>query len=209
MDVPTKEAIYNVLCARHTKENQDKLMQAKVAIAGLGGLGSNVAIALARVGIGQLHLIDFDTVDLSNLNRQHYFINHLGMKKTDALANQLLQINPYLHIIKDCVKVTPNNIADLLADDEYICEAFDIPENKALLVNTVLELFPQKKLVAASGMAGFGNSNAIHTRKIMQNFYLCGDEKRGLDTEKTLTAPRVAICAAHEANTIVELILTK
>lgn len=146
MTIPTKEAIYKVLCNRHTKENQDKLMQAKVAIAGLGGLGSNVAVALARVGIGQLHLIDFDKVDLSNLNRQHYFINHLGMNKTDALAEQLLQINPYLHIIKDCIKLTENNITDLLKDDDYICEAFDVPENKAMLVNTVLEQFPEKNL---------------------------------------------------------------
>lgn len=209
MSIPTREEIYNVLCSRHTKENQDKLMRAKVAVAGLGGLGSNIAVALARVGVGQLHLIDFDKVDLSNLNRQHYFIRHLGMNKTDALSKQLLQINPYLHIIKDCVKVTTENVAALLKNDDYICEAFDVPENKAMLVNTVLELFPDKKLVAASGMAGFGNSNAIRTRKIMRNFYLCGDEKRGIDTEKTLTAPRVAICAAHEANKIVELILTK
>lgn len=209
MKTPAKEEIYNVLCARHTKENQDKLICAKVAVAGLGGLGSNIAVQLARVGIGQLHLIDFDTVDLSNLNRQHYFIRHLGMNKTDALAEQLLQINPYLQIKKDCVKLTEKNIAALLKDDEYICEAFDVPETKAMLVNTVLELFPDKKLVAGSGMAGFGDSNAIHTRKIMRNFYLCGDEKSGLDTKRTLTAPRVALCAAHEANMIVQLILEK
>ena len=166
MTIPTKEAIYKVLCNRHTKENQDKLMQAKVAIAGLGGLGSNVAVALARVGIGQLHLIDFDKVDLSNLNRQHYFINHLGMNKTDALAEQLLQINPYLHIIKDCIKLTENNITDLLKDDDYICEAFDVPENKAHARKHCLRTVSRKKnLWAASGMAGFGDSNAIHTRK--------------------------------------------
>ena len=207
MNTPTKEEIYSVLCARHTKENQDKLMRAKVAVAGLGGLGSNIAVQLARVGIGQLHLIDFDTVDLSNLNRQHYFIRHLGMNKTDALAQQLLQINPYLQIETDCIKLTEKNIAALLKDDDYICEAFDVPENKAMLVNAVLELFPHKKLVAASGMAGFGDNNAIRTRQIMRNFYLCGDGKSGIDTKKTLTAPRVALCAAHEANMIVQLIL--
>lgn len=209
MNVPTKEEIYSALCRRHTKKNQDKLMNAKVAVAGLGGLGSNIAASLTRIGIGTLHLIDFDKVDLSNLNRQHYFIRHLGMNKTDALAEQLLQINPYLKIIKDCIKVTPENITGLLKNDDYICEAFDVPENKAMLVNAVLEQFPHKKLVAASGMAGFGNSNTIRTRQIMQNFYLCGDEESSLDTKKTLTAPRVAICAAHQANIIVELILTK
>ena len=141
----------------------------------LAGLGSNVAYALARIGVGHLHLIDFDVVDITNLNRQQYFMEHLGMYKTDALKSLLLKINPYLDIQTDCVKVTEENIVDLLGDEPIICEAFDRPEAKAMLVNGVLEHFPEKKLVSATGMAGYGSSNTIRTKRLMKNFYLCGD----------------------------------
>ena len=119
----------------------------------------------------------FDRVDLTNLNRQQYFIRHLGLYKTDALRQELLDINPYLDVRTDSVKVTAENLQELFAEDEIICEAFDVAEQKAMLVNGVLEAFPAKRLVAASGMAGFGDSNRIHTRKVTKNFYLCGDEE--------------------------------
>mgnify|MGYP000131782257 CR=1 FL=1 len=167
----TKEEIREALVERHSEEVQSKLDEAKVAIAGLGGLGSNVAYALARIGVGHLHLIDFDVVDITNLNRQQYFMEHLGMYKTDALKSLLLKINPYLDIQTDCVKVTEENIVDLLRDDSIICEAFDRPEAKAMLVNGVLEHFPEKKLVSATGMAGYGSNNTIRTKRLMKNFY--------------------------------------
>ena len=142
-----KEEIMAALNERHSPEKQALLSEGRVAIAGLGGLGSNVAYALARIGVGHLHLIDFDVVDITNLNRQQYFMEHLGMYKTDALKSLLLKINPYLDIQTDCVKVTEENIVDLLGDDPIICEAFDRTEAKAMLVNGVLEHFPEKKLV--------------------------------------------------------------
>ena len=111
--------------------------------------------ALARIGVGHLHLIDFDRVDLTNLNRQQYFIRHLGMYKTEALREEILEINPYLDIRTDCIRVTEENLKGLFEEDTIICEAFDVPENKAMLVNGVLECFPEKRLVSASGMAGF------------------------------------------------------
>lgn len=203
----TKDIIYQTLCNRHGEKQQAKLNKAKVAIAGLGGLGSNIAIQLARIGVGHLHLIDFDKVDISNLNRQHYFIKHLGQYKTKALAEQIQEINPYLNIITDCIKVTSNNIETLFKNEDIICEAFDIPENKAMLVNNILEKFPKKYIISGSGMAGFGNSNGIHTRKVMKNFYICGDEITALSKENCLMAPRVAICASHQANLITQLIL--
>ena len=140
----TKEEIMAALNERHSPEKQALLSEGRVAIAGLGGLGSNVAYALARIGVGHLHLIDFDVVDITNLNRQQYFMEHLGMYKTDALKSLLLKINPYLDIQTDCVKVTEENIVDLLRDDPIICEAFDRAEAKAMLVNGVLEHFPEK-----------------------------------------------------------------
>lgn len=206
-DILAKELIYQTLNDRHGIVNQEKLNNAKVAIAGLGGLGSNIAVALARIGVGHLHLIDFDKVDISNLNRQHYFISHLNKYKTQALAEQLQMINPYLNIVTDCIKVTEDNIFSLFKNEDIICEAFDFPENKAMLVNKVLELFPEKYIISGSGMAGFGHSNEIHTRKVMGRFYICGDEKTALSNENSLMAPRVAICAGHQANLITQLIL--
>lgn len=204
----TKQQMVQALEERHTRAVQEQIQTGNVAVAGLGGLGSNVAAALARLGVGTLHIIDFDVVELSNLNRQYYFLEHIGMLKTDALKSQLRKINPYLNIMASHTRVTRDNIEELFAGHDIICEAFDKPEEKAMLVNGVRELFPEKKLIAASGMAGYGSSDLIHTRRISENFYLCGDEM-GDETVSSLMAPRVALCAAHEANMILRLILNQ
>ena len=112
----SKEEIETALNERHSPEKQKLLSASQVTIAGLGGLGSNVAYSLARIGVGHLHLIDFDVVDITNLNRQQYFMEHIGMYKTDALKSLLLKINPYLDICTDCVKVTAENLKELFAD---------------------------------------------------------------------------------------------
>ena len=203
----TKKEIEQALIERHSSETQKALSAGRVAIAGLGGLGSNVAFSLARIGVGHLHLIDFDRVDLTNLNRQQYFLEHVGMYKTEALKSQLLRINPFLCIITDCVKVTEENIPELFCAENIICEAFDDPEAKATLACGILKNFPEKKLIAASGLAGYESSNLIHTRKISRNFYLCGDEQTEAVYGKGLMAPRAALCAAHEANMITRLLL--
>ena len=208
MEFPlTEEQLHGALTERHSLEVQEKLDAARVAIAGLGGLGSHVAFALARIGVGHLHLIDFDVVEVTNLNRQQYFPRHLGMNKTDALAEELKELNPYLHIDTDCVKVTASNLLSLFARETIICEAFDVPEAKAMLANGILKQFPGKFLVSASGMAGFDSSNSIRTRKVGENFYLCGDGVSQPSLGKGLMAPRVMLCAAHQANMITRLIL--
>lgn len=207
METFTKEQIYQALNERHSPETQERLNRGRVAIAGLGGLGSNVAFALARIGVGHLHLIDFDRVDLTNLNRQQYFLEHVGMFKTDALKAQLLRVNPWLDITTDCVRVTEENLLELFADEDIICEAFDNPEAKSTLVCGVLEHFPEKKLVSASGLAGYESSNMIRTRRVSRNFYLCGDEVTEAVYGKGLMAPRAALCAAHEANMITRLLM--
>ena len=203
----SKEEIYAALNERHSPEIQAVLSAGNVAIAGLGGLGSNVAYSLTRIGVGHLHLIDFDVVDVTNLNRQQYFMEHVGMYKTEALKSLLMKINPYIEIKTDCVKVTEDNIKELFCDNDIVCEAFDNPDAKALLVNGIMEYFPEKKLVSASGMAGFGSSNSIVTKRITKNFYLCGDRVTAPSYGNGLMAPRVAVCAAHEANMITRLIL--
>lgn len=206
-EIPSREELQKALLSRCTREEVEKLSESRVAVAGLGGLGSNTAVFLARAGIGHLHLIDFDKVDITNLNRQHYFISHLGRYKTEALKEQLLQINPWLDIETSCEEVREENVQRLFQNADIICEAFDCPENKAMLVNGCLELFPEKILVCASGMAGWGRSNDIITRQVGRNFYLCGDDTSGIENGEGLIAPRVALCAAHEANLIIELIL--
>ena len=206
MKFPTREEMYRALEERHGAELQKKLSEASVAVCGLGGLGSNIAIALARAGIGTLHILDFDKVDISNLNRQQYFPEQLGMYKTDALSDTLRRIAPYCNIRKDCVKLTEENIPVLLSSDNIICEAFDKADQKAMLVNCVLESMPEKYLVAGSGMAGIGPSNTITTRRMMKRFYLCGDGSSDVDDGMGLVVSRVLICAAHQANAVIRII---
>ena len=209
MSAPTKDEFIAALQQRHGVEMQQKLMNSSVAVCGLGGLGSNIAIALARAGVGRLHLIDFDRVDISNLNRQQYRVSQLGKYKTEALSEQLKDIAPYVELTADTVKLKEDNIPSLLKNEDIICEAFDLPEEKAMLVNTVLECFPDKYLVAGSGMAGLGSANSIRTRRVMKNFYLCGDEVSAVSETSGLFSARVMLCAAHEAMMILRLIADK
>lgn len=204
---PTKEEIQYSLEKRHTKYVQDKLSKARVAVCGLGGLGSAIAIALGRCGVGSIHLIDFDRVDLSNINRQQYSISELGMEKPYAMEREIRRFSPYINIKTDFVKITEGNISSLLCRDDYICEAFDEAEQKAMLTNAVLERLPDKYLVGASGMAGYSTGNTIQTRKITSHYYLCGDGVTEINENMGLMAPRVMICAAHQANTIIQLIM--
>ena len=207
LKIPTEEDIDRVLCERHGEKVHKVLKKSAVAVAGLGGLGSNVALALARAGVGELKLVDFDRVELSNLNRQQYGIRHLGRYKTEALSEELLEVNPYLRIKYCTVRVDENNVKNLFGGVSVLCEAFDVPETKAMLVNTALEVLPDTIIVSASGMAGYGSSNTMLTRKITDRFYLCGDGVSKVRSGEGLMAPRVMVCASHEANMIVRLLL--
>ena len=144
----------DALIARHGADLHKRFSSATVAVCGLGGLGSNIAMALARAGIGKLLLIDFDRVDLTNLHRQQYKADQIGRYKTDALAENLSEIAPYTEIRAVTEKITEGNIANLLKDADIVCEALDNAESKAMLANGVLEHLPRCFLVAASGMAG-------------------------------------------------------
>ena len=204
--IPTKEEWIKALSDRHGIGLQKKISSTTVAICGLGGLGSNISIALARAGIGKLILIDFDKVDITNLHRQQYKANQIGLYKTEALISNLKEINPYLETEIHAVCLDDSNAKDLLSDADIICEAFDKAECKAMLTNFVLEKMPDKYIVAASGMAGLGSANAIHTRKISKRFYLCGDEVSDVSYESGLLSSRVMLCAAHQAHTVLRII---
>ena len=204
--IPTREEWNQALIERHGKDLQEKFSSATVAVCGLGGLGSNIAIALARAGIGKLILIDFDCVDITNLHRQQYKANQIGLHKADALAENLIEIAPYTEVKAVAEKITEENFADLLKGADVVCEAFDNAEAKAMLVNGVLEQLPNCYLVAASGMAGMDTPNTIRTRKVMKRFYLCGDEKNDVADTIGLVAPRVMLCAAHQAHTVLRIL---
>ncbi|MBQ7256322.1 MAG: ThiF family adenylyltransferase [Abditibacteriota bacterium] len=269
--VPKREQFTSMISARNNMDTK-KLLNASVVICGLGGLGSNIAVMLGRAGVGHLCLIDYDIVDITNLNRQYYFTKHIGMLKTDAICEIISEINPYIETEKINIKIDEDNIKDLFegisnhksqidgpptgashlvaplkpnpkksydflgalgqgvhcppsvqwtdtpqayglgGQDgkpngvQVICEAFDNPYAKALLVNYVLENHPHKKLVCGSGMAGLYSSNLIQTKRVMKNLYICGDETNEAKIGEGLTAPRVSICAGHEANMILRLI---
>lgn len=191
---------------RHGKELQRKFSSATVAVCGLGGLGSNIAISLARSGIGKLLLIDYDLVDITNLHRQQYKANQVGMFKTEALVENLKEMSPYTQIEAQNVRISKENAGSLLQNADIICEAFDEAESKAELVDTVLETMPNKYIVAASGMAGLGSANSIRTRRITSKFYLCGDEVSDVNDDIGLVSSRVMLCAAHQAHTVLRIL---
>ena len=205
--LPGQEELESMMMARHTPEVHKRLKHGRVAIAGLGGLGSNIAVMLARIGVGQLLLVDFDIVEPSNLNRQNYYISHLGMPKTLALHSQLAEINPFIQIETRMVRVEAENVAELFGDYAILCEAFDKPDAKAMLVNAALEKLPDVTIVAASGMAGFSSSNSIKTTRPLERLYVCGDLENGARIGTGLMAPRVQICAGHQANMILRLLV--
>lgn len=201
-----KEELDRAFDARFSPEIKEKLQAARVAVAGLGGLGSNIAVMLARSGVGHLFLVDFDKVDTTNLNRQAYTIPHLGMNKTDAIKMILADINPYLDIKTECVKVTPDNVASLFGGYGIVCEAFDKPDQKAMLVRELLTQ-TQATVVSGNGMAGFGDADEIKTNRVNGRLFVCGDLTTDVGGGTGLMAPRVAVCAGHQANKVIQLIL--
>lgn len=204
--IPTKDEVTAALIARHGEIRQEAFSQAVVAVCGLGGLGSAVAVSLARAGIGKLILIDFDSVDVTNLHRQQYKASQVGRPKTEALLENLKEIAPYVEFETHTVRMTESSTPELLWDADIVCEAFDSAECKAMLVNTVLEKMPDKYLVAASGMAGFGSANSIKTRRVTERFYLCGDGVSDAEDGVGLVSSRVMLCAAHQAHTVLRIL---
>lgn len=204
---PGAEELEALMAARHTPGVHAVLKAATVGIAGVGGLGSAVAVALARVGIGRLVIADFDVVEPSNLNRQQYFTDQIGEFKVDALAENLRRINPYVIVESHRVVLNPDNIPPIFASCSVIVEAFDRADMKAMLVDTVLAEMTETVLVAASGLAGFGPSNDIRTKKTMNRLFLVGDCISEAKPGSGLMAPRVGIAASHQANQVLRILL--
>jgi len=204
---PSPEEIECLMMSRHTPGVHEKIRTSTVGIAGVGGLGSSVAIALARVGVGTLILADFDVVEPSNLNRQQYFIHQIGMPKVDALRDNLSCINPCVKVRLHHEKITPENVAEIFNEAEVIVEAFDRADQKAMLINAVSGKMPEKYIVAASGVAGHGDNNEIQTVRFSSRIFIIGDQKTGAQPGVGLMAPRVGIAAHHQANTVLRILL--
>lgn len=204
--IPTKKEWNKALRERQGEKLQTKFSSATVAICGLGGLGSNIAISLARAGVGKLILIDFDKVDITNLHRQQYKATQIGLNKTDALFENLREIAPYVELETYTERITEENAAGMLQGADIICEAFDSAECKAMLVNLVLETMPDKYIVVASGMAGMGSANTIQTRKVSKRFFICGDGESDVSEAGSLVSSRVMLCAAHQAHTVLRIL---
>lgn len=199
--------IYTQMKTRNVAGTQEKLAQAHVTIAGSGGLGSNIAIALARSGVGHLTLIDFDVVDYSNLNRQQFKLSQIGVPKVIALKQNILEFNPFVDITTVQTRITYENVEALFQSSDVICEAFDDPTSKAVILQAAREIFSEKPIVMGNGLAGIHSSNSIVTRKMRKNVYICGDQTTA--GVEGLMAPRVIICAGHQANMILQLLVNK
>jgi sulfur carrier protein ThiS adenylyltransferase len=202
---PDPNELESLMMARHTPGVHQRIKKSVVGIAGLGGLGSVVAIALARVGVGRLILVDFDVVEPSNLNRQHYFTHQIGMPKVEALRENLANINPCVAVQTHHEEVDRDNVERLFKEADVVVEAFDRADQKAMLINVVSEKMPEKYIVAASGVAGYGDGNEIKTARFSSRLFIVGDQKTAARPGVGLMAPRVGIAAHHQANTVLRI----
>ncbi|MEM2983487.1 MAG: sulfur carrier protein ThiS adenylyltransferase ThiF [Candidatus Bathyarchaeia archaeon] len=206
-EIPSYDELEALMVARHTPGIHKRLKEATVGIAGLGGLGSTVAVALARVGIGRLVIADFDLVEPSNLNRQQYFVHQIGMWKVDAMKENLSMINPYIKVDAKKVVINPENIQEVFSGCSVVVEALDRAEMKEMLINSMMRKMPQCVVIAASGLAGYGPNNEIRTIKFAKNLYVVGDLVSSAQPGRGLMAPRVGIAAHHQANQVIRVLL--
>ncbi|MCK4311502.1 MAG: sulfur carrier protein ThiS adenylyltransferase ThiF [Candidatus Cloacimonetes bacterium] len=192
--------------SKHDPKILPKVRKATVGIAGVGGLGSTIAVSLARVGIGKLIIADFDKIEISNLNRQQYFTDQIGKPKVIALLENLKKINPFSEYQVHQITLNEKNIPVIYKDVDIIVEAFDKAAMKKMLIETWITNFPDKPIIAASGVAGYGRNEILHTRKV-DNLYICGDEETELQEGMSPMAPRVGIVANMQANLVLDLLL--
>jgi sulfur carrier protein ThiS adenylyltransferase len=188
-------------------EVKNHLSKFTVGIAGAGGIGSNCAVALARSGVGTLVIVDYDVIETPNLNRQYYFKSQVGLMKTVALEENIRNIDPEVKVISHQKKLDKFNIAEIFSGCNIIVEAFDSSEMKEMLIETVQILIPGIPIIVGSGMAGWGKTNEITSRKIDDTLYVCGDESTEVSENMPPIAPRVGIVANMQANLVIEILM--
>lgn len=206
-EIPAEGELEALLTARHTPGIYDKIKNSTVGVAGLGGLGSSVAIALARMGVGTLVLVDYDIVEPSNLNRQQFTIDQIGTPKTEAMSAILSRINPYVRVTSCREVLRRSNVSDIFQSTDVLVECFDRAEEKQMLLETAAECLPDTFFIGASGLAGYGDSNNIKTWRLSDRIFIVGDLEKGAESGQGLMAPRVGIAAHHQANLVIGLLI--
>ena len=199
----THEDFTSALAERLGEEAVRRLAEARIGIAGLGGLGSNIALLLARSGVGELVLADFDTVDLSNRHRQCYPLECIGMRKTDALEAEISRVNPWCRIEKHHIRLLPDNFG-IFDGCGIVCEALDDAEDKVMLAEN---LGRKTVLIMGNGMAGTGPADEIITKRIGGRLIVCGDGTSDVGKDGSFLSSRVAVCAAKQANAALRIII--
>jgi sulfur carrier protein ThiS adenylyltransferase len=184
----------------------NRLADSTVGIAGAGGLGTAVALSLARACVGRLIIVDFDVVEARNLNRQHYFVDQVGMPKVDALKENLERINPWVELTVHNRKIVRGNVEELFGDADVVVEAFDLAQEKLMLIESCMIFLPGKHIVAASGLAGYGKNEDMCTQRT-GTLSICGDMKTEVDVANPPIAPRVGVVANMQANRVLEILL--
>jgi sulfur carrier protein ThiS adenylyltransferase len=185
-----------------------RLKDKTVGIAGCGGLGSNCAVALARVGVGRLVIADYDKVDESNLNRQYFFADQVGQPKVIALRDNIYRIDHLIMVEMHEILLDEVNIPGIFKECDVIVEAFDRAEMKQMIIETIAEKMPGKPLICGVGLAGWGENDGIGI-KVFKDIYVCGDGSREVSDQYPPLGPRVGIVANMQANQVLEILLGK
>jgi sulfur carrier protein ThiS adenylyltransferase len=187
---------------------RNSLKNKVVGIAGCGGLGSNCAVALARVGVGKLVIVDFDGIEPSNLNRQYFFRDQVGQNKALALKDNIGRIDHEIIVEAHDITLTPGNIPEIFGECDVIVEAFDRAEMKQMIIETVISCFPGMPLVCGVGLAGWGRNDILGLHR-HGNIYIFGDRANEVSEEFPPLAPRVGVVANMQANQVLEILLGK
>lgn len=206
-EIPSESEIEYLLVSRHTPGVFENLKKSSVVVVGVGGLGSNIVISLARMGVGRIRFIDFDIVDPSNINRQQYFLDQIGQKKVYALLDTVKRINPYLNYEPIDAYIDENNIGELLSDFDVVVEAVDKAEEKAKITKYMLTNKKDTFYIAASGMAGYGDTEKIKITRVKEKFFIVGDMESEAMPGMGLMAPRVAVAANIQANLAIRILM--
>ena len=190
----------------HDPEIARKLKEASVGIAGAGGLGSNIAMALARAGVGHLLIVDFDKVEESNLNRQYYFRDQIGEFKVEAIRENIEKAVTTCHVELFNGKLKKGSMHQPFEEVDIVVEALDTASTKAEFIEDVLSNLPGKPLVGASGVAGYGGSERIKLERF-GDLYLVQDHDARPSDEDVLLSPKVGLFAHYQSNVVLELLM--
>lgn len=187
---------------------REKIANKTIGIAGAGGLGSNVAVSLARCGIDKLVIADFDKVEYSNLNRQYYFLDQVGMYKVDALYETIKRINPFIKIEKYKTELNSLNVKNVFSKVDILVEALDKAEVKKMLIENWTEHFPEKPIIIASGVYGFGDFEKLRI-KVVDKIYICGDQVTEIKNDFSTLSPKIGIVSNMQSDLVVKILVNE